>query len=116
MRGEPPELSAAQLWCGAMADNQALYRSAAEVLRSVSKKKGLAKQLCLESGFNGKKALLALVTQTLRYLPVLNRLIEAAQLREVERKVDRHLLLVLVHDTIIGQGIRCGGAFKVSLP
>jgi len=49
-----------------MADNQKLYRAAAWVLKSISQKKGLAKQLCLQSDFDAKKPLLALVTQTLR--------------------------------------------------
>lgn len=98
-----------------MADNQTLYRAAALVLKSIAQKKGLAKQLCLQSDFASKKPLLALVTQTLRYHPLLSKLIEAAGIRQVERKLDEHLLLVLVHDAMVGQGVRCGGPFKATM-
>lgn len=41
-----------------------------------------------------------------RFHPVLSALIEAAAIRQVERKLDEHLLLVLVHDAMVGQGVR----------
>jgi putative methyltransferase len=55
--------------------------------------------------------LLALVTQTLRFLPVIEKLVDNSGLLEVERKLPRSLALVVVHDvTVAGCGVQCGGA------
>lgn len=95
-----------------MGDNQKLYMHAAKVLDGISEKKGLAKQLCLQSSYPRKKPLLALVTHTLRFYPVLSELMNRTNLQQKERKLSRHLLIVLIHDAIVGKGVKCGGLFK----
>jgi hypothetical protein len=42
--------------------------------------------------------LLALVTQTLRFLPVIETLVENSGILTVEKKLQRALALVIVHD------------------
>ena len=45
--------------------------------------------------------LLALVTQTLRYLPVIEKLVDNSGLLTVEKKLPRAFALVVVHDVAI---------------
>eukprot|EP00038_Savillea_parva_P002356 m.113646 g.113646 ORF g.113646 m.113646 type:complete len:665 (+) comp10811_c0_seq4:214-2208(+) len=87
-----------------------LYPAAATVIDQVLRKEGLPRALSLRSPFSGKKQLLALVTQTLRFLPVLDQIVDNSKILTVERRLPRSLALVVAHDVAIAEcGVQCGG-------
>ncbi|NXK11985.1 NSUN5 methyltransferase, partial [Herpetotheres cachinnans] len=58
------------------------------------------------------RQLYALVSETLRYSPVLEKLLAGAALLQVEKKLPPQLAKVLVYDLLFGKGLKCGGRWK----
>ncbi|NXF77785.1 NSUN5 methyltransferase, partial [Sclerurus mexicanus] len=58
------------------------------------------------------RQLYALVSETLRYAPVLEKLLDGAALLQAEKKLQPHLAKVLVYDLLFGKGLKCGGRWK----
>ncbi|NWR81017.1 NSUN5 methyltransferase, partial [Centropus unirufus] len=58
------------------------------------------------------RPLYALVSQTLRFAPVLEKLLAGSALLRVEKKLSPHLAKVLVYDLLFGNGLRSGGRWK----
>ncbi|NWW73875.1 NSUN5 methyltransferase, partial [Climacteris rufus] len=58
------------------------------------------------------RQLYALVSETLRYAPVLEKLLDGAALLQAEKKLPPHLAKVLVYDLLFGKGLKCGGRWK----
>ncbi|NWS60262.1 NSUN5 methyltransferase, partial [Chunga burmeisteri] len=58
------------------------------------------------------RQLYALVSETLRYSPVLEKLLAGAALLQAERKLPPQLAKVLVYDLLFGKGLKCGGRWK----
>ncbi|NXC16092.1 NSUN5 methyltransferase, partial [Corythaeola cristata] len=59
------------------------------------------------------RQLYALVSETLRYSPVLEKLLAGAALLQAEKKLPPQLAKVLVYDLLFGKGLKCGGRWKV---
>ncbi|XP_056455746.1 probable 28S rRNA (cytosine-C(5))-methyltransferase [Gadus chalcogrammus] len=92
----------------------ALYAKAADILEKVESKRGAVKTLVFESKFQNIKQLFALVCETQKYSSVLQELIESTKLLK-QTKVKMTQAKVLVYDLLIGQGIKCGGPWKVMM-
>ncbi|KAF1517182.1 putative 28S rRNA (cytosine-C(5))-methyltransferase, partial [Eudyptes sclateri] len=58
------------------------------------------------------RQLYALVSETLRYSPVLEKLLAGAALLRAEKKLPPQLAKVLVYDLLFGKGLKCGGRWK----
>ncbi|NXG75916.1 NSUN5 methyltransferase, partial [Baryphthengus martii] len=58
------------------------------------------------------RQLFALVSETLRYSPVLEKLLAGAALLQAEKKLPPQLAKVLVYDLLFGKGLKCGGRWK----
>ncbi|NXT88443.1 NSUN5 methyltransferase, partial [Anhinga rufa] len=58
------------------------------------------------------RQLYALVVETLRYSPVLEKLLAGAALLQAEKKLPPQLAKVLVYDLLFGKGLKCGGRWK----
>ncbi|XP_065551102.1 uncharacterized protein LOC136022098 [Lathamus discolor] len=58
------------------------------------------------------RQLYALVSETLRYSPVLEELLAGAALLRAEKKLSPQLAKVLVYDLLFGKGLKCGGRWK----
>ncbi|NXT24722.1 NSUN5 methyltransferase, partial [Syrrhaptes paradoxus] len=59
------------------------------------------------------RQLYALVSETLRYSPVLEKLLAGAALLQAEKKLPPQLAKVLVYDLLFGKGLKCGGRWKL---
>ncbi|NXB13503.1 NSUN5 methyltransferase, partial [Rhagologus leucostigma] len=58
------------------------------------------------------RQLYALVSETLRYASVLEKLLDGAALLQAEKKLPPQLAKVLVYDLLFGKGLKCGGRWK----
>ncbi|NXW59149.1 NSUN5 methyltransferase, partial [Eurystomus gularis] len=58
------------------------------------------------------RQLYALVSETLRYSSVLEKLLAGAALLQAEKKLPPQLAKVLVYDLLFGKGLKCGGRWK----
>ncbi|XP_024915431.1 28S rRNA (cytosine-C(5))-methyltransferase isoform X4 [Cynoglossus semilaevis] len=92
----------------------ALYTKAAEILEKSEKKQGALKTLVYDSKFAKIKQLFALVCETQKFSSVLEEIIESTKLLK-QTKLKMPLAKVLVYDMLIGQGLKCGGTWKVML-
>ncbi|XP_075296150.1 28S rRNA (cytosine-C(5))-methyltransferase [Opisthocomus hoazin] len=90
----------------------ALYGAAAAVLEGLERGDGGLKSLVYNSGFPHVRQLYALVSETLRYGPVLEKLLADAALLQAEKKLPAPLAKVLVYDLLFGKGLKCGGRWK----
>ncbi|NXV69220.1 NSUN5 methyltransferase, partial [Molothrus ater] len=90
----------------------ALYSAAAAVLAGLERGEGGLKSLVYNSGFPHVRQLYALVSETLRYASVLEKLLDGAALLETEKKLPPQLAKVLVYDLLFGKGLKCGGRWK----
>ncbi|XP_055652414.1 28S rRNA (cytosine-C(5))-methyltransferase isoform X1 [Falco peregrinus] len=90
----------------------ALYSAAAAVLAGLERGDGGIKALVYNSGFPRVRQLYALVSETLRYSPVLEKLLAGAALLQAEKKLPPQLAKVLVYDLLFGKGLKCGGRWK----
>ncbi|NWT03045.1 NSUN5 methyltransferase, partial [Mionectes macconnelli] len=90
----------------------ALYSAAAAVLDGLERGQGGLKSLVYNSGFPHVRQLYALVSETLRYAPVLEKLLDGAALLQAEKKLSPQLAKVLVYDLLFGKGLKCGGRWK----
>ncbi|NXA09835.1 NSUN5 methyltransferase, partial [Sapayoa aenigma] len=90
----------------------ALYSAAAAVLAGLERGEGGVKSLVYNSGFPHVRRLYALVSETLRYAPVLEKLLDGAALLQAEKKLPPQLAKVLVYDLLFGKGLKCGGRWK----
>ncbi|NWU97932.1 NSUN5 methyltransferase, partial [Upupa epops] len=90
----------------------ALYNAAAAVLEGLERGEGGIKNLVYNSGFPHIRQLYALVSETLRYSPVLEKLLAGAALLQAEKKLPPLLAKVLVYDLLFGKGLKCGGRWK----
>ncbi|NXY21757.1 NSUN5 methyltransferase, partial [Atrichornis clamosus] len=90
----------------------ALYSVAAAVLAGLERGEGGLKSLVYNSGFPHVRQLYALVSETLRYAPVLEKLLDGAALLQAEKKLPPQLAKVLVYDLLFGKGLKCGGRWK----
>ncbi|XP_031447835.1 probable 28S rRNA (cytosine-C(5))-methyltransferase [Phasianus colchicus] len=90
----------------------ALYSAAAAVLSGLERGEGGLKSLVYGSDFPHARQLYALVAETLRYGPVLEALLDGAELLRVEKKLPPLLAKVLVYDLLFGKGLKCGGRWK----
>ncbi|XP_027560773.1 probable 28S rRNA (cytosine-C(5))-methyltransferase [Neopelma chrysocephalum] len=90
----------------------ALYSAAAAVLEGLERGQGGLKSLVYNSGFPHVRQLYALVSETLRYAPVLEKLLDGAALLQAEKKLPPQLAKVLVYDLLFGKGLKCGGRWK----
>ncbi|XP_037628438.1 probable 28S rRNA (cytosine-C(5))-methyltransferase isoform X2 [Sebastes umbrosus] len=92
----------------------ALYIKAAEILEKAELKQGALKTLVYDSKFENIKQLFALVCETQKFSSVLVEIIETSQLLK-QTKLGLHLAKVLVYDVLLGQGLKCGGSWKVMM-
>ncbi|NWW86167.1 NSUN5 methyltransferase, partial [Rhynochetos jubatus] len=115
----------------------ALYSAAAAVLEGLERGDGGVKNLVYNSRFPHVRQLFALVSETLRYSPVLEKLLAGAALLQAEKKLSPQLAKVrraggcpsaagpgaagpgspacpqvLVYDLLFGKGLKCGGRWK----
>ncbi|XP_072772938.1 28S rRNA (cytosine-C(5))-methyltransferase isoform X2 [Taeniopygia guttata] len=90
----------------------ALYSAAAAVLLRLERGEGGLKSLVYNSGFPHVRQLYALVSETLRYAAVLEKLLDGAALLRAEKKLAPQLAKVLVYDLLFGKGLKCGGRWK----
>ncbi|XP_062485682.1 28S rRNA (cytosine-C(5))-methyltransferase [Pezoporus occidentalis] len=90
----------------------ALYSAAAAVLEGLERGAGGVKALVYHSRFPHVRQLYALVSETLRYSPVLEELLAGAALLQAEKKLSPQLAKVLVYDLLFGKGLKCGGRWK----
>ncbi|NXP73724.1 NSUN5 methyltransferase, partial [Ramphastos sulfuratus] len=90
----------------------ALYSAAAAVLEGLERGDGGIKNLVYNSRFPHVRQLYALVSETLRYSPVLEKLLAGAALLQTEKKLPPQLAKVLVYDLLFGKGLKCGGRWK----
>ncbi|XP_051492023.1 28S rRNA (cytosine-C(5))-methyltransferase [Apus apus] len=90
----------------------ALYSAAAAVLEGLERGDGGIKSLVYNSRFPHVRQLYALVSETLRYSPVLEKLLAGAALLRAEKKLPPQLAKVLVYDLLFGKGLKCGGRWK----
>ncbi|NXW77762.1 NSUN5 methyltransferase, partial [Hirundo rustica] len=90
----------------------ALYSAAAAVLAGLERGEGGLKSLVYNSGFPHVRRLYALVSETLRYASVLEKLLDGAALLQAEKKLAPQLAKVLVYDLLFGKGLKCGGRWK----
>ncbi|XP_059721606.1 28S rRNA (cytosine-C(5))-methyltransferase isoform X2 [Haemorhous mexicanus] len=90
----------------------ALYSAAAAVLAGLERGEGGLKSLVYNSGFPHVRQLYALVSETLRYASVLEKLLDRAALLQAEKKLGPQLAKVLVYDLLFGKGLKCGGRWK----
>ncbi|NXS98596.1 NSUN5 methyltransferase, partial [Jacana jacana] len=90
----------------------ALYSAAAAVLEGLERGDGGIKSLVYNSRFPHVRQLYALVSETLRYSPVLEKLLAGAALLQAEKKLPPQLAKVLVYDLLFGKGLKCGGRWK----
>ncbi|NXQ35204.1 NSUN5 methyltransferase, partial [Alaudala cheleensis] len=90
----------------------ALYSAAAAVLAGLERGEGGLKSLVYNSGFPHIRQLYALVSETLRYASVLEKLLDGAALLQAEKKLAPQLAKVLVYDLLFGKGLKCGGRWK----
>lgn len=90
----------------------ALYMKAAEILEKVEMKKGALKTLVYDSKFPNIKQLFALVCEAQKFSPILQKIIESTKLLK-HTKLRMPLAKVLVYDLLMGQGLKCGGSWKV---
>nr|XP_003226776.1 PREDICTED: probable 28S rRNA (cytosine-C(5))-methyltransferase [Anolis carolinensis] len=97
------------------ASGPGLYAAAASVLSGLEQRSGSLKALVYGSRFPGPRLLLALVSETLRFGPVLEALLEASGLLRAEKKLPPHLAKVLAYDLLFGKGLRGGGPWKAPL-
>ncbi|XP_063002591.1 28S rRNA (cytosine-C(5))-methyltransferase [Elgaria multicarinata webbii] len=89
-----------------------LHSAAASVLAGLERREGGLKALVYGSRFPNARLLCALVSEALRYSPVLDRILDAAGLFRAEKKLQPHLAKVLVYDLLFGKGLRGGGRGK----
>ncbi|XP_061231703.1 28S rRNA (cytosine-C(5))-methyltransferase-like isoform X2 [Neopsephotus bourkii] len=80
----------------------ALYSAAAAVLEGLERGAGGVKALVYHSRFPHVRQLYALVSETLRYSPVLEELLAGAALLQAEKKLSPQL----------AKGLKCGGRWK----
>ncbi|XP_058498895.1 probable 28S rRNA (cytosine-C(5))-methyltransferase [Solea solea] len=92
----------------------ALYVKAAEILEKAERKQGALKTLVYDSKFGNIKQLFALVCETQKFSSVLKELIESTNLLK-QTKLSMHQAKVLVYDLLMGQGLKCGGSWKVRI-
>ncbi|XP_013791476.1 probable 28S rRNA (cytosine-C(5))-methyltransferase [Limulus polyphemus] len=78
-----------------------LYKQAARILKQIDEKKGSARGLVFTMKHCNKKKLYAVVSQTLKYKHILNKVFEHAQLFEKETRLDQFLALVLAYQHLI---------------
>ncbi|NXN30220.1 NSUN5 methyltransferase, partial [Nycticryphes semicollaris] len=90
----------------------ALYSAAAAVLEGLERGDGGIKSLVYNSRFPHVRQLYALVSETVRYSPVLEKLLAGAALLQAEKKLPPQLAKVLVYDLLFGKGVKCGGRWK----
>ncbi|RLV97864.1 hypothetical protein DV515_00011310 [Chloebia gouldiae] len=90
----------------------ALYSAAAAVLAGLERGEGGLKSLVYNSGFPRVRQLYALVSETLRYASLLEKLLDGAALLQAEKKLAPQLAKVLVYDLLFGKGLKCGGRWK----
>ncbi|XP_014815242.1 PREDICTED: probable 28S rRNA (cytosine-C(5))-methyltransferase isoform X2 [Calidris pugnax] len=90
----------------------ALYSAAAAVLEGLERGDGGIKSLVYNSRFPHVRQLYALVSETLRYSPVLEKVLAGAALLQAEKKLPPQLAKVLVYDLLFGKGLKCGGRWK----
>lgn len=88
----------------------ALYMKAADILEKVEGKQGAVKTC----KFKNVKQLFALVCETHKYSSVLEEIIESTKLLK-QTKLRMQVAKVLVHDLLIGKGLKCGGSWKVMM-
>jgi len=86
------------------------YFEASEVLNRLDAKEGSIKGILATLPENNRSRTAALVIETLKYKSVLFDVIQASKLLTEERKKisSLNLALVLVHDTLLANGIQAG--------
>ncbi|KAG5030843.1 hypothetical protein JHK82_014447 [Glycine max] len=95
------------------ADRSAYFarREAAKVLKVVlegdAKRRALAsiKSLIYQPSVRNKKATFALICQTLKHLPIINYVLEAASILNSKWKRQRELIYIIVYDILFGQAV-----------
>ncbi|KAJ1423410.1 SAM-dependent methyltransferase RsmB/NOP2-type [Sesbania bispinosa] len=90
-------------------------REAAKVLRVVlegdAKRRALAsiKSLIYQPSVRNKKATFALICQTLKHLPIIKDVLEAASILNTKWKRQRELVYIIVYDILFGQAVSLVG-------
>ncbi|AWP09434.1 putative methyltransferase NSUN5 [Scophthalmus maximus] len=92
----------------------ALYVKAADILEKAERKQGALKTLVYDSRFENIKQLFALVCEAQKFSSILQQLIDSTKLLK-QTRLRPHLAKVLVYDLLMGQGLKCGGAWKVMM-
>ncbi|XP_004501444.1 25S rRNA (cytosine-C(5))-methyltransferase NSUN5 [Cicer arietinum] len=86
-------------------------REAAKVLKTVlvgdAKRRALAsiKTLVYHPSVRNKKATFALICQTLKHLPIINDVLQAASIINSKWKRQQELIYIIVYDILFGQGV-----------
>ncbi|KAI9291727.1 S-adenosyl-L-methionine-dependent methyltransferase [Neoconidiobolus thromboides FSU 785] len=82
------------------------YRDASDILTKLELKKGTIKGLCLHDSVRNKKKMYAIICETLKYKSVLIDLLTKVNYYKLEKrsKVNKNLVLVLVHDLLFKRG------------
>ena len=92
-----------------------IYTEAAQVLEQFIAQQGGIKSLAYDEAITQKKAVFALVAETLKYRSVIEGLIEAAHVfgKTKPKESDRSIVMVMVYDLLFGRGsIEGGGHWK----
>ncbi|RDY13082.1 putative 28S rRNA (cytosine-C(5))-methyltransferase [Mucuna pruriens] len=90
-------------------------REAAKVLKAVlegdAKRRALAsiKSLIYQPSVRNKKATFALICQTLKHLPVIKDVLEAASVLNTKWKRQRELMYIILYDILFGQAVSLVG-------
>ncbi|CAB4440544.1 unnamed protein product [Rhizophagus irregularis] len=94
------------------------YMQAAEILTKLATKEGSIKSLTLADNVKEKKKMYALICETLKYRDVINQIIENSQLLKVEKKLQKNITILLVHDLLFSSnGIKnlSDGPYKTAI-
>ena len=104
-----------------------IYKEAAKILDKLLKNTSSKDQmsasapsasmnnLVMSSAVQDKRKLTAVICHVLEYREILDRVLNSSDIMKVEKKVSKSLLLVLLHDFLIGGGLKCGGLFKAMI-
>ncbi|KAH1252656.1 putative 28S rRNA (cytosine-C(5))-methyltransferase [Glycine soja] len=90
-------------------------REAAKVLKVIlegdAKRRALAsiKSLIYQPSVRNKKATFALICQTLKHLPIIKDVLEAASILNTKWKRQRELIYIIVYDILLGQAVSLVG-------
>ena len=81
-----------------------LIEPAALILEKVLLKSASLKSLVYQDKVKDKKKLLALICGTLKFLPIINDIIKASNLLVTEKRLDKHIAILMVYQLLFFKG------------